>query len=305
MDVELRQDLEADTRQGALQRLVDLGRKPGDRHSGVLGDDDLPLLAERPLARRLLGRVVEDVLVDVVVDLVDRDLPVLVAIGGSAAQAFDQVVREERVLDVADHLVALPGVLRRVGCGQHDASAAGALERRGGADGRALRRFGPEAECAAVTAIEDQHEALRRAAVHPRGHVRRFDGGAREHRSLGVAHGEIEVALLVTNAVAGEVEEQEVVAMLGVEEPGDRLAHGREAFVQERDDFVETADAWRLENLGERADVDVGRREPRETRILILAVADDERELARHDSSPLIAGAASRSAASECRSSFE
>ena len=85
--------------------------------------------------------------------------------------------------------------------------------------------------------------------------------------------------------------------MLGVEEPGDRLAHGREAFVQEGDDFVEGADAWRLEDLGERADVDVGRREPGEARILILAVADDERELARHDSSPLIAGAASRSAA--------
>ena len=78
--------------------------------------------------------------------------------------------------------------------------------------------------------------------------------------------------------------------MLGVEEPGDRLANGREPFVQEGDDFVEGADAWRLENLGERADVDVWRREPGQPRIFILAVADDERELARHEQWPSYCG---------------
>ena len=202
--------------------------------AGVLRDDDLALLSERPFAWRLLGRVVEHVVVDVVVELVDRDLAVFVAVGGAAAEPFDQVVREQRVLDLADDLVAFPGVLRRVGRGQDDAPAAGAFEGRGRADGRALRGFAAVAERAAVAAVEHEDQALRRAAIHPRRHIRGFDGGAGEHRPLGVAHGQIQVALLVAHAVAGEVEQQQIVAVFGIEESRDGLADGREAFVEER-----------------------------------------------------------------------
>ena len=92
------------------------------------------------------------------------------------------------------------------------------------------------------------------------------------------------MALLVAHAVAGEVEQQQIVAMFGIEEPRDGLADGGETFVEEGDDLVEGADARRLEDVGERADVDIGRCEPGEARIFVLAVADDERELARHDS---------------------
>ena len=266
---ERRQHLEADARQRALQRFLDLRRQFRDDDAWVLRDDDLALLAECPFARRLLGRLVEDVVVDVVVELVDRDLSVLVAVGGAAAQAFDQVVGEERILDVADHLIALPRVLRRVGGRQHDAAAAGPLEGRCRADRRSLGRLGADAEGAAVAAVEHEDEALRCAAVHPRRHIRGFDGGAGEHGAFGIAHGQIQVALLVPHAVAREVEQEQVVAMLRVEEPRDRLTDGREAFVQEGRDLVEGADPRRLQDLGERADIDVRRRELGEPRVLV------------------------------------
>ena len=56
------------------------------------------------------------------------------------------------------------------------------------------------------------------------------------------------------------------------------------------DDLVEGADAGRLQDFGERADVDVRRREPGEARVFVLAVADDERELARHERSRVYCG---------------
>ena len=155
-----------------------------------------------------------------------------------------------------------------------------------------------------MAAIEDEHQALRRAAIHPGRHVRRFDGGAREHRPLGVAHGQVEVPLLVAHAVAGEIEHQEIVAMLGIEEPGDRLANGGQSFVQEWRDLVEAPDAWRLQDLDECAHVDIRRSQSREPGIFVLAVADDERELARHSGSRVI-GAERRTAASVWPSFFE
>ena len=99
---------------------------------------------------------------------------------------------------------------------------------------------------------------------------------------------QIQVALLVTYAVAGEIEQQEIVAMLGIEESRDRPADGREAFVQEGNDFVEGADAGGAEDFRQRADVDVRRGKPGEARVVVLTVPDDERELARHDAPGLL-----------------
>ena len=216
--------------------------------------------------------------------------PVLVAIGSAGAQPFDHVVRKQRVLDLPENLVAFPGVLCRIGRGEDDPSAPGALEGRRRPDRGALRRFGTVAERTTVAAVEDEDEALRCAAIHARRHIRGFDGRAGEHGAFGVAHGQIQMALLVAHAVAREVEQEQVVAMLGVEEPRDRLADGREPFVQEGNDLVEGADARGLQDLGERADIDVRRRELGEPGVLVLAVPDDERELARHEKTRLYCG---------------
>ena len=208
------------------------------------------------------------------------------------AEPFDHVVREQRVLDLAENLIAFPRVLCRIGRGEDDASAPGAFEGRGRPDRRALCRLGAIAERATVTAVEDEHQTLRCAAIHPRRHIRGFDGRAGEDLALGVPHRQIQVALLVAYAVAGEIEQQEIVAMLGIEESRDRPADGREAFVQEGNDFVEGADAGGAEDFRQRADVDVRRGEPSEARVVVLTVADDERELARHDDPGSIADAA-------------
>ncbi len=94
-NVELSDRLQADAWQRAAHRLLDFGRELCPARGGVVRDDDLALLSERPLARCLFRRVVEDVFVDVVVELVDRDQPVFVTIGGPGAQPFDHVVRKQ------------------------------------------------------------------------------------------------------------------------------------------------------------------------------------------------------------------
>ena len=162
----------------------------------------------------------------------------------------------------------------------------------GRSDRRALGRLGAIAERATVTAVENEHQALRRAAIHPRGHIRGLDGRAGEDGAFRVPDCQIEVALLVSYAVAGEIEQQEIVAMLGIEESRDRPTDGREAFVQEGNDFVEGADAWGGEDFRQRADIDVRRGEPSEARVVVLTVPDDERELARHDDPGSIADVA-------------
>ena len=94
----------------------------------------------------------------------------------------------------------------------------------------------------------------------------------------------MQMSLLVAHTVAREVEEQQVVAMFEIEELGDGLADSREPFVQKLRDVIEGADARRRQDFGQPADIDIRRGEPGQAGVLILTVADDERELARHRS---------------------
>jgi len=60
------------------------------------GDDQLALDPERPLARRLVRRGGPDFVVDVVVELVERDQAVLVAVGLAGLKAGHQRAGEDR-----------------------------------------------------------------------------------------------------------------------------------------------------------------------------------------------------------------
>ena len=71
--------------------------------------------------------------------------------------------------------------------------------------------------------------------------------------------------------------------MLGIEESRDRLADGREAFVQEREDFVEGADAGGSRTSASARTSTSGAASLARPASSVLTVADDERELARHD----------------------
>jgi hypothetical protein len=82
--------------------------------------------------------------------------------------------------------------------------------------------------------------------------------------------------------VSGEIEQQEIVALSPVIEAGNRLADRRGALVQQGDDLVELPDRRRLQDLLEPMGVEIGSPQAAQTRVVVVAAADDERELASH-----------------------
>ena len=100
--------------------------------------------------------------------------------------------------------------------------------------------------------------------------------------ALGVAQREIQVALFVLHAMAGEVEQQEIVALPLIVEAGDGFTDRRAVLVQEGDDLVEVSDLGRLEHALEFVHIDIRSLQAAQTGVVVAAVADDEGELARH-----------------------
>ena len=111
-------------------------------------------------------------------------------------------------------LIAFPGVLRRVGGGQHHPTVPRALKDRGRAHARADRALAAARERAAVTAVKHEHLPFRSAAIHFAGDEVRGNGRAAQQIAFGVFDGQIEVTLIVEDAMAGEVQQHEIVGGL-------------------------------------------------------------------------------------------
>jgi hypothetical protein len=198
-----------DPGQRVIQRLLELGRESGGRRDGMAAarDVELTLHAIGPLAGCLVRGGVADLVVDVLVQLVECDHAVLVEVRLPGLEALDERAGEyrRRWRGALGKLLALERILERAGRGDHRAAAAAKAlvdVNRRAAPGRHA-----SLERARVAAVEQQHHAPGPAAVHAAVDELRRDRGRAEAAQLGVPGGEVELAVLVLDAVAGEVQQ--------------------------------------------------------------------------------------------------
>ena len=249
--------------------------------------DDLPLDSERPLVRPLARRGVEHASVDVVVELVERDVPVAVQVCVARPQSVDQHPGEDGVDALALHAPVFEGVLERVGGGDHDsASPFETLARADAASG-----FDSPRECTAVAAIQHQHLAARAAFAHQVVDEVGRDGRRAWAIDASIGRREVEPRALVEDAVTGEIEEDEILAAAAVEERLDLLHHLRCGLVGEGRD-LEVADRRYRQHGRERPGVVTRRLELRQRGVRVARAGDDQREAAvSHRRTPLPSGA--------------
>src|SRR4029078_3601681 len=122
------------------------------------------------------------------------------------------------------------------------------FERFRGPDAGRLRGLDAVRKGTAMAAVEHEHLTLGEAAIHSARAECGLDGRSGQERSLGVAQCQIEMALVVLYAVAGEVEQEKVIALTPVAEAGNRPADRGAVLVQEGDDVIELSDLGRLEH---------------------------------------------------------
>ena len=156
---------------GELAQELGVERR-GGRPVRVPGEQELALLLGRREQRRHVRRACPHRLVDVVVELVDGDPAVAVAVGCAGREALDDRAREDRRRPLARQLPVLERVLERVR-GGHDHPPAS--HQIGGAGARAAARQHPAADRAGVAAVERDDDALRHAALHQARQPRRGD----------------------------------------------------------------------------------------------------------------------------------
>ena len=142
-------------------------------------------------------------------------------------------------LRVALAVVAFERVLHRPRGGQHDAALALELLLDRDALARAVHQ--PARERAAEAAVEQQHDPARAALRHLAVDELGRDRGRLEVLDGRVRAGEVERAVLVLEPVAGDVEQEQVVAAAVGEELGQLAAHDVVGLV-ERDADLEVAD---------------------------------------------------------------
>ena len=109
--LEMSHGFEAETRPRAVDRVFDFCGQDRTFGERILREHDVAMLQIRPLVRRLPRRRGHDLFADVVVQFVHGDDAVVVSVGGAGLEAFDQEVREQGILRVADDLIAFPRVL--------------------------------------------------------------------------------------------------------------------------------------------------------------------------------------------------
>jgi hypothetical protein len=129
---------------------------------------------------------------------------------------------------------------------------------------------------AAVAAVQQRHDLARAAAGHLAADELRRQRGRVEVGDLRVRRREVELAAVVLQAVAGEVQEQQVVAAAVGEEGRDLAAQHRLGLVDRQLDR-EVADLRVVEDARER--LRVAGRGPEAAQLLVAvgAVRDDER----------------------------
>ncbi len=91
-----------------------------------------------------------------------------------------------------------------------------------------------------------------------------------------------ELALIVENPVAGEVQQQQIVGAFFLEQPRDGLAHVRGRFIDQRTDFSEVTNITGFQQTGEIVHILGWRDELCEAAVVVFAVADDKSDLPAH-----------------------
>ena len=155
----------------------------------------------------------------VVVELANRDPAVLVAVGLAGLERLHDRAREHRRASLAGQLVALEGVLHRVG--RRDDGAPAAAQVVVDVDALAGPEPQPPRDRAAVAAVEQHQHVAGTASGHLAADELGRDRRRVEVSDLGVGGGEVQLATVVLEPVAGEVQEQERVTRAVAEECGD------------------------------------------------------------------------------------
>ena len=154
----------------------------------VAGEKDFPFGPVQPPLRGLRGTGGLDLVEDVGVGVVDRDVPVMVGIGRAGTQSLDQGGGEHRTgRDRCIRGIALKGVLGSSRGGQHYPPAALAKEAISQAEiGFALGAVG---ERAAEAGVQDEDLAAGPAVLELVQHPGRLDPGRRQAVLTGVGSG--------------------------------------------------------------------------------------------------------------------
>ena len=270
----------ADHGERAVDGFLHLGRERrrlGDRLR-TARDDELALNAEGPLSRRLIRCRGPYLVIDVVVELVERYHAILVAVGVTGLQTFDERAREHRrrQLVCVGQFVALECVLHSARRCDHRAPAAAEL--RLYSDSRAGPGCHPALECPGITAVQQQNNPPRTAAVHPP--IDEFGGhpGRRQPAQRRVRHCEVQFAVLIFDAVARKVQEQQIIGDTIGEEFLDGKSDLIGRCVQQRP-HVKAANGRILQYSRERTRI-AGRRSQLPQAIVLITIACDDQRAA-------------------------
>jgi hypothetical protein len=232
-------------------------------------------------ARRLVRVHLAYAVEHIVVQLIERDPAVLVAVRLAGRHALDQRRGKHgrAPARLVGQPVALEGVLHRTGGGDHRATATAAQL----AAGEAVEHVGVArradrhslAERSAVAAVQEQHDAPRPARPHASLHE--VGRHRRRPEPIGprVAGGEEQLAGLALQTVTGEVQQEYVV----------RPAVGEQVLDVRTDDVrrlvahhahVEAADLWVAQHTAQRVGVRPRREQVPQSFVLVLVVGDDQ-----------------------------
>ena len=266
----------ADARKAAPRGRLEVGRKR--RSAGAAGNHDVTAHGAAH-ARRLVRRPVAHLLLHIVVEVVDRDRAVAVRVGLAAPQALDEAAREQRAglrgaeLVDAGGVRLLERVLELIRGGQGHAAVPVEAMLDPGRE-RALGHE-PLAERAAVTAVEQHDDRAGAALVHRLVDEAVVDGGRSHPLQLGARRREVEAPVLREDAVAREVEEQEVLPAALAEEVLDPLLDRVGGLIDQPLD-LEAADRLVPEHLGERLDIARRRAQRRQPWIDVGGAGDQQ-----------------------------
>ncbi len=207
------------------------------------------------------------VLADVLVEVGVAHPSVVVAVRLPRTQSVDHRAGEpgRLGLELAE-VAALPGVLGAVRRGEDRPAVTvqRVLEVHAGV------ALGPGQKGAAVAAVQQQDDGQGPAAAHLRVQEGGLDGGGTEQVPVRVAGREVQVAVVVLDAVAGDVQQQDVASAAVAEEPLDGPLHLVVPGVHHGLD-PEVPDARVRQHLGQPLHVPSGRAQASQVGAVVLA----------------------------------
>jgi hypothetical protein len=260
---------------GVLPGLLQLRRQVHRPQRWATGDQQVAGDFDVPAPGRLLRRGPAHLLVDVVIELIDGHVAVAVAVGVTGLQPAHQRLGEDRrPAPPGRQLSVLEGVLHGAGRGEDDAAAA--FEPVPEVDGGVGPGQQPARERPAVAAVQQQHHPSRLAPGHlPVDELGRH-GGRIQVAQLGVDGGEVQLAAVVRDAMAGEVQQEQIVARAVSEEGPDCAAQPPFRLVG-GDLDLERADGRICQHSRQRLNVVSRSPKQSQSRIPVLVGRDDQR----------------------------